>query len=216
MTITLLLIRHGNTFDKGDTILRVGARTDLPLSASGREQAEKLGLHLAAQKFRPDRVFTSELKRTGETAALALAAAGYTAPITPRAELNEIDYGIDDGKPEAEVIARLGTQALQNWEEHQIMPEGWHPRPAEIKKSIEQIKAVIPAQAGIHDPTRPQLTLGLQNIWLVTSNGIARFFADGCVWDCPRPDTLKLSTGAYAHLEHDGKDWHIKGWNLRP
>ncbi|HAO37083.1 MAG TPA: histidine phosphatase family protein, partial [Hyphomonas sp.] len=35
----LIIVRHGNTFDKGDTVTRVGGRTDLPLSASGLAQA---------------------------------------------------------------------------------------------------------------------------------------------------------------------------------
>ena len=43
----LLLARHGNTFNKGDKIVWVGARTDLPLTAKGREQALALGQALA-------------------------------------------------------------------------------------------------------------------------------------------------------------------------
>ena len=37
---SILICRHCNTFDKGDIIRRVGARTHLPLSLSGRAQAE--------------------------------------------------------------------------------------------------------------------------------------------------------------------------------
>ena len=39
----IYIVRHGNTFDKGDVVTRVGARTDLPLSRSGFAQAEALG-----------------------------------------------------------------------------------------------------------------------------------------------------------------------------
>lgn len=207
MPLTLILMRHGNTFDKGDTILRVGARTDLPLSSSGREQARKLGEHFAAQKLRPDLVFTSTLKRTIETATLALQTADYQAAVEQTPDLDEIDYGVDDGKPETDVVARLGEEALENWEKNGVMPIEWSPRPAHIQKQMDQLKDQI-------------LSLCTQDrnvfVWLVTSNGIARFFAEACRWDCPRPDTLKLSTGAYAHLEYTGKDWHIKGWNIRP
>ena len=31
----VIICRHGNTFDKGDLVRRVGARTDLALSKSG-------------------------------------------------------------------------------------------------------------------------------------------------------------------------------------
>ncbi|MBR9836035.1 MAG: histidine phosphatase family protein, partial [Alphaproteobacteria bacterium] len=30
MARPVYIVRHGNTFDKGDTVTRVGARTDLP------------------------------------------------------------------------------------------------------------------------------------------------------------------------------------------
>ena len=38
----LLIVRHGNTFETGETPRRVGLRTDLPLSSSGRKQANAL------------------------------------------------------------------------------------------------------------------------------------------------------------------------------
>ena len=45
MNADIYIVRHGNTFDPGDTLLRVGARTDLALSVSGCEQADRLGRH---------------------------------------------------------------------------------------------------------------------------------------------------------------------------
>ena len=44
--LKLFVARHSNTFDKGDEVLRVGKRTDLPLSSSGRLQAKQLGTFL--------------------------------------------------------------------------------------------------------------------------------------------------------------------------
>ncbi len=211
MPLTLLCIRHGNTFDPGDTILRVGKRTDLALSSSGRAQAEKLGHYFAEQNLRPDLVFTSTLKRTEETARIALAAANFNAPCEARPELDEIDYGIDDGKPESEVIARLGPQTLKDWEEKTIMPAEWSPRPEKLQENAKNMLLGFSMTSQI-----PFISEEIQTIWLVTSNGIARFFTDGCIWDCPAPEQLKLSTAAFGHLEYDGKDWHIKGWNMRP
>ncbi len=45
----LVIVRHGNTFEAGETPRRIGARTDLPLTAAGLEQAEALGRHFCAQ-----------------------------------------------------------------------------------------------------------------------------------------------------------------------
>jgi len=49
MTI-MLIARHGNNFDPGQTAVRVGIRTNLPLSASGRQQAINLGNYLKRYK----------------------------------------------------------------------------------------------------------------------------------------------------------------------
>ena len=43
-TTKLIVVRHGNTFNKGDTILRVGSKTDLPLTATGVQQGRKARL----------------------------------------------------------------------------------------------------------------------------------------------------------------------------
>ncbi|HBU32950.1 MAG TPA: histidine phosphatase family protein, partial [Hyphomonas sp.] len=62
----LIIVRHGNTFDKGDTVTRVGGRTDLPLSASGLAQADALANHFADTRFVA--AFCSPLMRTRQTA----------------------------------------------------------------------------------------------------------------------------------------------------
>ncbi len=66
----LLLARHGNTFNKGDKVVWVGARTDLPLTAKGREQAQALGEALAPFAPRIKRVIAGPLLRTNEQAAI--------------------------------------------------------------------------------------------------------------------------------------------------
>ena len=51
MDLIATIVRHGNTFDGNEPVRRIGARTDLPLVASGFDQAralgQKLGYHLA-------------------------------------------------------------------------------------------------------------------------------------------------------------------------
>ena len=62
----IVICRHGNTFDKGDVVTRIGARTDLPLSTSGRAQAKTLSADLSTFNF--THAFCSPLSRTQQTA----------------------------------------------------------------------------------------------------------------------------------------------------
>lgn len=65
MTARLIIVRHGNTFDKGDVVTRVGGRTDIPLSVSGRAQAESLAGHFSATSL--DSARSGPLKRRSAT-----------------------------------------------------------------------------------------------------------------------------------------------------
>ncbi len=194
--INLLIARHGNTFDPGDTILRVGKQTDLPLSTSGREQARKLGVFLKKTYNSIDQVMVSELQRTQQTAQLALPTITYV--INPF--LNEIDYGVDDGKPEAKVIERIGEQALKDWEEKAVPPNGWHVSPGEVIAGWHQLANQLATQ---YDSA---------TILVVTSNGIARF-APSISHDAVL--SPKMKTGAlscFQFTKHQG--WKLSFWNM--
>ena len=203
MSPRLILIRHGNTFDKGDTILRVGCRTDLALSKSGCDQAVRLGQHFSAHAMTPDIVYVSPLRRTQETARIALREMGLDRDLHINPALNEIDYGPDDGKPETDVIARLGQGALDSWERDKIMPESWSPRPEQITASVSTLRDQIATRSD-------------QTVWAVTSNGVARFFAMSCRWNCPVPHDLKLGTGAFSVMTYQDGQWMIEAWNQKP
>ena len=127
MTARLIIVRHGNTFDTGDVVTRVGGRTDLPLSTSGRAQVEALGRHFAATTFATAR--SGPLKRTRETASAILAAHANPPDLITDLFLREIDYGPDENRPEDEVIARIGQPALDAWERNGIVPNGWRVDP---------------------------------------------------------------------------------------
>ena len=71
MTTRLIIARHGNTFTKDQTPTRVGGRTDLPLVES--ERGRNIGKYLKLKDMLPDVVFAAPLKRTMETARLAVA-----------------------------------------------------------------------------------------------------------------------------------------------
>ena len=70
------IVRHGNTFDQGDVILRVGGRTDIPLSTSGTDQAKALKAHFADISF--TQIFSSNLKRTWQATEIIRNNVNYT------------------------------------------------------------------------------------------------------------------------------------------
>ncbi len=205
MTTRLIIARHGNTFDPGEVVRRVGVGTDLPLSSSGRAQATRLGVHLRTAQLLPDALYVSTLKRTQQTALLAMQAAQHNVMQQVSAQFNEIDYGPDEGKPEDEVVARLGKAALQGWDEDGVVPTGWRVDPAALAAMWRDFSAQT-----LRD--RPDVVT-----MVVTSNGIARFapLIAGPMAAFKAQYAPKLSTAAYGLLVHDGAAWRIDGWNIR-
>lgn len=203
---TLIIARHGNTFGPDDTPTRVGARTDLPLVESGIEQARAIGRYLSENRLIPDVVYTSNLKRTIETAEIAIKESGVTNPTYQLDIFNEIDYGPDENKTEEEVVARIGTQAIKDWDEQAVVPDGWIVDPDEIIQNwlafADQIRA--------HDDN--------ETILVVTSNGIARFapHITGDFEDFAATHPIKLSTGTLGILKHGDDTWIVQDWNLKP
>ncbi|HEX5135494.1 MAG TPA: histidine phosphatase family protein [Planctomycetota bacterium] len=102
----LLLVRHGATgWNEGGRFL---GRTDVPLSATGRRQAECLRAALSGERF--DRVFSSPLSRAIETARLL----GHEPELLP--DLIEIDRGTWEGLDSGAI--RLRDPALhRSWYE---------------------------------------------------------------------------------------------------
>lgn len=206
MVSMFVIVRHGNTFTAGQVPRRIGARTDLPLTDTGNEQARALGTYFAAQDWQFGKVFVSPLLRTRQTAAVILAT--QTNPVAPEAAdfLREIDHGPDENQTEDDVIARIGKQALADWDTHAVPPPGWS---VDAKQRTAAWQSLF-ATARMKD--RPTL--------LVTSNGAARFalMADPALRahlaDLP---TLKLPTGGYGIIRRatDGA-LKVPVWGQRP
>jgi probable phosphoglycerate mutase len=197
MSALLYIVRHGNTFDKGDVVTRVGGRTDLPLSASGKVQARALAEHLKNVRFATAR--SGPLKRTRETAAEILAAQAEAPELTTELFLREIDYGPDENRPENEVVARIGKAALEAWERDSIPPPGWRVDPAALVGNWQELFSDLAKEEGAH--------------LIVTSNGIARFALAAA--SEVRTDA-KLGTGAYGIVEISGGEAIVPAWNVRP
>lgn len=207
MTIKFLIARHGNTFAAGDVVCRVGT-TDLPLVDSGLQQGRLLGTYLQQNNLIPDVIFTSRLKRAIQTAEQAQKAMGTDLPIETLSIFNEIDYGPDENRPEEEVIARLGKEALAAWESQAIVPDGWKVDPVDI------IRNWLDFAARLHQEYAGKTCL------VVTSNGIARFspYLTGDFATFSAQHGIKIATGAVCVFENKkaSEQWNCLAWNIKP
>jgi broad specificity phosphatase PhoE len=103
MPTTFYFVRHGES--EGNAARVFTGQTDSPLTARGREQAEAVALELANVKF--DRIVSSDLSRTRDTAEVIAKRNGMSVEVMP--ELREIDVGDRTGKTFDE------TRGLPNW-----------------------------------------------------------------------------------------------------
>ncbi len=202
----LIIARHGNTFGKGDTPTRVGGRTDLPLVEKGLEQGAAIGHYLREHGLLPDVVYASQLQRTRQTAEAAIKASGLSNPVYELEMFNEIDYGPDENKPEADVVERIGEDAIKAWDESAVVPDGWLVDPDEIIKNWN----LFGEQISAHDDN--------ETVLVVTSNGCARFapHLTGDFESFRAEHNIKLSTGAMGILIHEDGKWIVQEWNVRP
>lgn len=201
-----VIVRHGNTFAAGEPPRRIGARTDLPLTDAGHQQAQALGAHFAAQGWHFGQVLVSPLLRTRQTATAILASQSHAATPQPADFLREIEHGPDENRTEDEVLARIGKDALAAWDERALPPPGWTVDADQRIKAWQQLLTTTPAS------NRPTL--------LVTSNGAARFAlmaAPALLNAHGSPATLKLPTGSYGVIRRlaDGA-LGVSVWGLRP
>lgn len=200
MDLSVTIVRHGDTFASGETVRRIGARTDLPLVASGLEQADALGAAFAGTVF--DRVLAAPLQRTRETARRILAAQARPARIETADWLSEIDHGPDEGQPEALVVARIGRDALTAWDTAGVPPEGW----------------IVDAEQRLAG-WRDLWETGAGRVMIVTSNGAARYalLADeGLLRQARELPSLKLRTGALGTVARVQGLLRLIAWNQRP
>ncbi len=203
--VDLFIVRHGNTFDKGDTITRVGARTDLALSTSGQTQAEALALHfMVIQPAGFGAAYCSPLRRTRQTAETILAMHATRPPLETLEFLREIDYGPDENQAEDAVVARIGEAALAAWDDTAVPPPGWVIDPEGLKRAWRDLMSSV-STGSTEGP-----------VLIVTSNGIARFVLDAVTTFEAQPDSIKLKTGAYGHLRVTGDAVTLINWNIRP
>jgi probable phosphoglycerate mutase len=95
----IILVRHGET--DWNASGRIQGHNDTPLNAVGREQARRAAQRLAAEPVRG--LYSSDLARSSETAAIIGQALGLAVVTSPR--LRERRYGAWEGLTSAEIQA---------------------------------------------------------------------------------------------------------------
>lgn len=206
MTTRIIIARHGNTFAKGQTPLRVGAKTDLPLVET--ERGTNVGKYLKKLVLYPSAVFAAPLHRTMETARLAIAALDRDIPLIEDNRFTEIDYGPDEAKTEEEVIARIGQKAMDDWNSSAVVPDGWNVSVNGIIKAWKDFAEEV--ERDYHG----------KNVLVVSSNGIIRFapHLTGNFKKFAESFDIKVGTGGVCILEkEDGdKHWTVASWGVKP
>ena len=206
----LVLARHGNTFEHGDKVVWVGARTDLPLTAKGREQAAALGDGLQPMKSAIKRIISGPLSRTQEHAAIAARVLGFDQQVEVDVRLREIDYGLWEAKSTEEIHALGGADELKAWDKRGIWPAspGWTPPQEDIAANVELMARDLADSLTERDAAL-----------FVTSNGILKFFpklVPEAFEKMASERALKVATGNCCALAHENGLWQVHFWNVQP
>ena len=114
--VRLYFFRHGTS--ECNLLKKWQGAQDIPLAASGVEQAEAAAQRLAGEGLRFDRAFTSDLQRAATTAAVLHAACGRGgSPVVEDARLRECSLGAFEGMvredikgPNAKCAAQTGRR----------------------------------------------------------------------------------------------------------
>jgi probable phosphoglycerate mutase len=198
----VILCRHGNTFDRGEKVVMVGAKQDLPLTNEGVHQARRIAEALGAARLAPARVLCGPLQRTTEYAATIVAE--LNLDIKPRIDgrLVELDYGAWGGLSQEEISERFGTEDLVNWQERGIRPAStsFVPSTEALRRETVELLREFQSYQGISV--------------VVTSNGRLREF--GSVLDPSTAVHHKVKTGHACVIVYEENQWRIRTWDSSP
>jgi len=219
----LIIARHGNNFGPNDTPTRIGARTNLSLVE--KEKSINIAKYLMSKGLYPNKVYSSPLKRTMETAQIIKHEMGLNIDIVESPEFKEIDYGPDENEIDDYVFLRLGERyarahstyekddyilrqygklIIKLWDEKGIVPYDWKVDVPSIKRSWKNLVSSL-------DDNDIAL--------VVTSSGIIRFapciLSESFESFCNR-NSIKVSTGGICIFESaDNIKWNLLAWNVK-
>ncbi|MBS1822777.1 MAG: histidine phosphatase family protein [Acidobacteria bacterium] len=187
--IELWLIRHGETeWSLGG---QHTSRTDIPLTAQGRERAVKLKDYLKGTKF--DAVFVSPMQRARETCAIA----GLAGQAVVDDNLMEWDYGIYEGKTTAQI--RGETPGWSVWKDPIVDGETAEHVGERADAMIARALASTPAGGRVALFAHAHILRILAARWLLLSAADGSLFA--------------LGTGSVSVLGWERETRVIQSWN---
>jgi len=186
--IRLILMRHGNTFEEGQTPVQVGARTDLPLTARGLCQAREMVKYLSAIGVSPDAIYAGKLKRQTQSAQIIGEFFGLKFQDAPA--LTEIDYGCWEGLSSKTIMSQWPKEYAEwndqaKWQSHifQGSYEG-------MRKNLDEWLNAL--RESYEEKT----------VVAITSNGLLRFFKNE-----------KVKTGHFCEIHLFREKIEIYSWN---
>jgi broad specificity phosphatase PhoE len=162
-------------------------QTDSPLTARGREQARVVAEALRPVRF--DRIVTSPLSRTRDTAAAIAAGRGLTVETFP--ELMEIDLGAAAGKPFDELHSLPGydSEGFTQW------PGG------------ESLDQVVARAMGIID--RLVAESPGRTICVVGHGGVTRILVSGFMGVLPKLVRVPATNTNITIVSHDPAEGYV-------
>lgn len=116
----IVLIRHGET--EWNISGKYQGQTDIPLSAKGMDQAQRLAEHFPVEAL--DAIYSSDLCRAMRTAQYL--AERFGIDIHPESSLRELNFGAWEGLSYEEIVSRW-PDAMKNFLRHPdvlSIPEG--------------------------------------------------------------------------------------------
>lgn len=212
--LRLFLVRHGNTFEKGEIPTQVGAKTDIPLTSQGREQARLFAECLISQSIRPKAIYAGGLKRQIESAHIVASSLSLPSEAIHLNEkgLTEIDYGKWEGLT-SEAITAEWPQEYEAWSHRAEWPPNVF---------VGSLEGHLQALRQWLDHLRASYTGG-ETVVGFTSNGIMRFFyalQDPTHWEQLKKQSqiedLKVKTGHFGEIWLYPHSIKIEKWNQNP
>ncbi|MDR2425275.1 MAG: histidine phosphatase family protein [Prevotellaceae bacterium] len=209
----IIIARHGNTFRTGEIPRRIGTKTDIPLVEY--HKAESIGKYLKHNNLVPSAVYAAPLRRTVETAEIAVQIMDIELEVRRLSDFSEIDYGHDENRTDEEIFIRLGKgnrdrgiAIIDAWNKNAIVPNGWQANSKKIMQTwIDFANRMLDCHSG-------------QNTLIVSSNGIIRFAPclTGNFEKFLQEHDIKVSTGGICIFEYieNEKKWRCCGWNIKP
>ena len=208
---TLIVLRHGNTFEANQVATQVGCKTDLPLTEKGLSQAQHFTTLLQQKGLSPNRIYCGALQRQSKTANIIKAAFPDAALFEKQPSLDEIDYGAWEGLTTDQIKAQWANE-YENWVAQAQWPNSLFG--ASLSKHTQALNQWLTEMA--------QAVPDNGLIVAVSSNGIIRLMLQWLpqLWDNlvkeKKMESYKVGTGNYCEFSFEGLIPSVQAWNVKP